>query len=421
MGRRLTGTIAIKVVILLIWIILPGSARAGKAISYSFKIQEDYNDNIHLSSTDEKEDLITRLIGSVAFKRPARWYDLSLSYTFEGRFYRKHTSSNSDRHTFDLDLHSMLMRDLFYVDLKERFEKVPIDVRLPVSPTDEVDVNLVDRNTFLIKPYISTDIHYGRIKAGYSFEAVEYSDEKGIADSEVYSTIDSRSHSLFVSLERQILTRLLASLGYTFTARDADQERSDYRLHSIFLKALYTPTSLTELTIMFGRDIFDYETIRDRESTVWALSLVRKLKGKGSISINARQDFEDSATEGAYRSRSLSAGLTYGRKVALSGRAFIREDDYTEVEREDRSRGLEAGLSWQAMPQIGLFLKGSIERDRFSNPAGKARIKRAEFGLNYSIRPWLNLGARYMHTERASDRYRSYINNIYSIWLEAAF
>ncbi len=392
-------------------VFLPATAHGTFKRSLFLTLQNDYNDNIFLTSGNKEEDFITRQsLGFLLSKNMPR-YDLALDYEFEAKIYSRFKDANNETHTVNAKSHMELMKNVFYLDVEENFTKIPIDIRRPVL-TDEVDVNLLNVNSVKLSAYIAADISPRTfLRAGYTFLDTEYSGSEAS---------DTNYNIVFESLERRLSPKFIATIDYEFKQKLADNLTRDFELHKLALSASYRLSNAITFKANAGNGWFVFEGSDNDEHPFWSVDLERSFDESEGMTIHYGREFADSPQSGLFKSEQAYLSFYYGRKLKVNGKVLIQNNDFITVDRRDTKNRADLGFSWQVANKLNLSANGYAAGEDYS-PLGESVLTwGTEFKVSYKLRRIATLEARYRHTDRDSNiETNSFVNNIYTLMLRA--
>lgn len=375
--------------------------------AFSLTVREDYNDNIYLSSINEEDDFITRIIPGLSFGYEGARFRTSIKYSFEARMYKDNSEANDEKHTLSAVFSAEPIRRLLYIDVADSFRRVPSDIRRPTNE-GEVYVNLYDTNTLTVRPYIKRSITpRTSLKAGYERTDTDYDQSAG--EDFVYN-------GAFMVSESQVTPKLTLSLGYDFRDKDAGERTEDFSYHKATLSAAYRITRDLSIDAAVGNGWFDYEKRRSEEHPFWNVGVKKSFAWGGRSSARYSRVIKDSPLYGSYLADSAKLGISYGKRIILDGNAFITKNDYLTYARKDELKGGGFGASWKISRRLSTSVKGRISRQEFTNPDEKIDLWSAECGISYLAGKRTFVSARYRYVDRDSDNVlSSYTNNIYTV------
>ena len=122
----------------------------------------EYNDNIYLSSEDEEDDVITTASPNISVEWETPRLDVSLFASVTMEKYLKNTDEDrlgagESTQTATLSALARLYRDIFFLSITDRYQRVPIDEGGRGGEGNRT-VNLTDSNTLNINPYLTFPI-----------------------------------------------------------------------------------------------------------------------------------------------------------------------------------------------------------------------------------------------------------------------
>lgn len=236
-----------------------GIAWAGQdTLSAATSASAEYNDNIYVTRTDQVSDYILRISPLIFYKHQAAHWDCALSYRFTHELYTQH-NLDSNYQYLDADANFTLVENYIFLNVQDTYHRVPLystpSMLWETNPRDEIDENI-----FILNPYIL--LHPGstyKIKAGYIYRDVDYSDIVGIGREENGVAVEA-SHEMTAQIS------LLANFYYTQgrTSDDLDYTRTTA---DAGFSSEYAPKSY--IRVRGGYTAFSFENERSRTSPYW--------------------------------------------------------------------------------------------------------------------------------------------------------
>ncbi len=189
-------------------------AAAEYRIQPALTVSEEYNDNVFLTPTDPTHDYITRALPSIHFLYSAPLWDWDVAYAYDYRYYAYKSKIHDSTQTLNLTNHTTLVRDFFFIDLKDTYSRVSLDTVQDYTQQSNF-LNQTDSNVASASPYFTLNLSPRMTaKTGYQYKNIWYKDP---------SAIDKTEHSVFAHLSDEMSLR-------TFMNADIRYTRSETRL-----------------------------------------------------------------------------------------------------------------------------------------------------------------------------------------------
>jgi hypothetical protein len=396
---------------LLILLALAGAVQASARVkmSPSLTLREEYNDNIFLEE-DEEEDFITTVAPYLSVFLDRRSIDLEATYGFEFRLYSNRSEfdetepSDAQRARLNLDLFAD--RD-FTVNVFDEFLRVVVDERRPTIE-ENVIVNRTNFNRFRVNPRY----RYRRWKTftatlSYEYENRNYDGDRGD---------DSDRHVGSLELEKRFSERLSVSSGYAHSVFHSDTE-NDYRRDDLHAGFVYRPGP--KLTLNARGGVANVDRNEDGEDTerLFSVSADYALTNEIHFGLSYDETVYDSVSFGLVRGRSAKASLEHRRRFPTEVSLTAREDDYLDIDREDRTIGAAVQTTVLLSNRVSIRVRPYVTWLEFQPEEDRA----LRYGVGVSIQrdfKYGHLRLGYDHhasqNDELSDDYR---NNI--VFLEA--
>jgi len=205
---RRSFLIAALVLAALLFTVNPAAAEY--RIQPALTLSEEYNDNVFLTPTNPTHDYITRVLPSLHFVYSAPLWDWDVAYAYDYRYYNYKSRIHDSTSTLSLTNHTTLVKDFFFIDLKDIYSRVSLD-SIHDFTQQSLFVNQTDSNIASATPYFTLNLS-SRMTAstGYQYRNVWYKDPRAI---------DKTDHIVFadVSDEMSLKTFMTAAVRYTHT------------------------------------------------------------------------------------------------------------------------------------------------------------------------------------------------------------
>ncbi|MBU0759175.1 MAG: outer membrane beta-barrel protein [Candidatus Omnitrophica bacterium] len=339
--------------------------RIGNAeISPYAEIKVQYDDNVFLSSSDEKDDFIYTLTPGIGVDWPFRDNSLKLDYHVNINRFLDNTSQDAVDHfaSGTLDVPWRDVKFTFYDDFRRVFER----------PSTE-DSDRVKRDDNRAGVTVALERERLGVQLGYENFIRNY---RSIPAYDAYDRNDSL-YSLMLTHQTFAKTKLL--IEYDFGQIRYDQStRSDSDYHQFLVGAIGELTPKTTATIKTGYQIRDYEDgdQPDFDTGVLYADAVHRFSQKNALKIS----FERTAYESTYgvnnfyRAENVTATFDHFFNTKLLGfltgeyriNSYPREttEGSETKKREDKYYSLGAGFKYYMKTWLSFKLHAEhITRD----------------------------------------------------------
>lgn len=378
-----------------------------RTLTPRISVDQQYDDNIDLTSTNEDSDWITLVSPGLSLELESLQTTLSLDYEAGFSFYRDDSSRNSTRHAVGFSWDQGLARHLSL--------HVSDDFLRSEDPIEETEGMIQDIHRRREVYYhntaeVSLSLDFGtedQITMGYRDR---YLDDRS-ADNE-----DSGGHEAFLNLDKWFGPRY--GIGITSYYENGDFEQSDdFDEYGAGLTLNYRWAPSRRLYVRYDYTNHDFEepaTATERNdsqvhNTVLGVSL--SLAPHTALDLEAGyflQNYENSGqTDGVSYSGTFTTS-TQQTTLSLSGSGGYDEDYYSD-ENLGSSKFHQVAVSGnhQLTEALGLFLSSSYRwEEYFGEDAVRDRkdeIFRAAGGLSFSFWRRFALSLEGIHSERDSD------------------
>jgi hypothetical protein len=280
-------------------------------------VSEEYNDNLFLTTTDKKDDYITRVAPGVWWTYKAPLWDWDVAYTYDYRYYANYSVDRSF-YTLNLTNHTRLVGDLLLLDIEDVHARKPLSVVRDWTQ-ESVFLNQTDVNTLIVTPYarIRTSPR-AMVTTGYWYRNIWHQDP---------TAIDTIDHSGYATLSYELSSSITTSTGIRYTGTEAENEH--LRREDVFVGFAYAFAMDSRSWFTIGYSWFDFGAGEVTSQVGWDAGIIQK-SGKYSYSFMGK--------------------LTYVEDpVRVTGRPFYilrREDRYVATVKRDIERtslGISAG------------------------------------------------------------------------------
>ncbi|MCD4717750.1 MAG: outer membrane beta-barrel protein [Desulfobacterales bacterium] len=365
----------------------------------SISVSEVYDDNLYLSSTNEKSDYITTVTPGFNLNVVSEKSHLELSYAPGFVWYDKEDQNDTVRHSGTLVFGQDLTQHLKF-DLTDTY----IKSEDPLEDTEDIEGirntrNTYQRNTALISlrylfgpensltvDYRQSDlenddktlddgrtqvpsakmIYWFNVKNGlelnYGYTKADFwRDDNSIAGD------DYDGNSAGIRYIHRFSPHTKGSIGYDFETRDFDGLSEDYDVHT-------------------GSVGFDHEFSPDLSLTVGGGYFIQK---------SDRSDDENGYTYNASLVKRFERG-----SISVGGNGGW-DENYLDAERRGFSRywGANANCDYQILEALNGYVGGSYRTDKEAN-SEKRETWRGNCGLRWAYLRWFSLSLDYSHAVR---------------------
>ena len=397
-----------------------GSAELRTEYHLDITVQEQYDDNLTLSSENPQRDFITTISPGGQLLLDYKTGRLFLDYHLHGNIYASHKELNYVGHEARLDFRHSILRNLtfrlmdnFVLSDAPREILVPEELPPPEAPPspEEYRIGIRLTRSRYVRNALSPELEwrYGK----NDFVALKYKDEIYRNDEE--SSRDSTRDTFGVRGEHWFSSYY--GLGYDVSYTKAHfVTSSDFHGQDgiVSLKRRLTPHTLLYIQGgIINRDFLEGETI---DYTIYKGSLgaehsfTKFLSGAlrvGAAYFSPELGKSEVKPEG-------DASLTF-RWERFRGSAFVR-GGYVESYGDAENLGLGtyyatgAALQYFLLKHLYLALDGSLGSYDFP-ASGKRTIWQVRPSINWQVTKWLSATLEYRHVEQTSTKASEYTNN----------
>jgi len=387
----------------------------------SLSVDEKYDDNIFLRSTDETSDWTSTISPALSLDAQCPTKGITLNYSPGFVFYKRYTEYNTVRHNGNLSAflqagpHTRIdFRDSFYrtEEPREQMEAtvVPRGTLVPFGPfliPLPVDMTIYatrrTRNTYYRNTGdIKVSHQFGpkdRIFVGYNDNHLENRDP-AIEDTRIQTPSAGMSYwfdvqnGLDLTVRHSIsdyetspdfkqytgsgrLVHLFSqessiSLSYTRTDMNYDPGGTDYVIHDGNLSYSMSPGPHTTLSAGVGYFLQNPENGGTSDGFSYQAAIDQKFE-RGNVSIGGaggyRQEVSDAENLGFTKFWSANGRISYlllPNLTANGGLSYVEEKFIEQVDRRDKFWSASAGLAYSYRQWLSLSLSGQ-HTERESN------------------------------------------------------
>lgn len=368
-------------------------------------ISEEYDDNIFLTKRDRTDDFITSIIPSLHLTYAAPFWDWDILYGYNYRVFAKNTVSSSDasNHTVTVTNHNRIIDEFFFVDLKEDYNRVSLDLTRDFTK-ESYFVNLTDRNIFTVNPYFQLrPLTRTIVRIGYMYTDTQYRDPLGI---------DKTDNSGYAEIKWEPSAKSEITVSGRYT-QDTNQIQN-YNRTDAFAGWKYVYADKSSFSVMAGYSWFDYVFFGKTGQFVGSVSLIHSFQ-KLAVTIEAGESYVEDPTRALRREDRVLAGVTteVGRtKLGLG--AGYREYRNAETQHLEDSRYDASGtVTYELTPRAKFILDLMWERVEDNRARTTTDLILAGGRLEYltTEKSTLALDYRFSNSTSPEAPYSDYDNN----------
>ena len=394
---------------LLIAVLCPVSVQAAMEFHPYLTVEEEYNDNINLSSNNEEEDWITTLQPGISLTYDNRSIEATVDYSLRYRFYKNNDEDNLDE--FE-DVQRADATVLFFAGRPFTLRVTETISRETLDERDDFEFSDEDRSTLyhltVLPEYNWRLTPTFSLVFGYGYERLDYVESRGN---------DSEAHSGRVSLVKILNASSEVFARYEYTAHQSDDEE-EYDRQDYILGLTQQLGARTTASLEGGYAEVEYESGYDTDSTTWLVNLAYRLSEALTFSLAYSQDFTLTAEDGLTETQEASLTAAYQKEsLTASAALFWNQSDYLRENREDEAMGVRCDLTKPLARNLAANFDAEYERAQFDDALGTEDVDRVTLGtsLDYLYRRFTaSLGYRYRINESDIDT-NDYTNNIFTL------
>jgi hypothetical protein len=239
-------------------------------------VSEEYNDNLFLTTTDRKDDYITRVVPSVSWTYKSPLWDWDVAYAYDYRYYANYRV-DQNLYKLNLDTHARIFGDLLLLDVQDVHARKPLSVVRDWTE-ESLFLHQTDTNTLIVTPYarMRTSPH-STVSAGYWYRNIWYQDP---------TTIDTIDDRVFVTVVNELSSSLTTTTGVAYTGTEAGNNR--LRKTDLFAGFAYAYAMDSTSWFTIGNSWLAFWPSDEKTSQVtWDAGIIHKT-GKYTCSLNAK-------------------------------------------------------------------------------------------------------------------------------------
>lgn len=374
-----------------------------------FTLAEEYNDNIHTSSSNEEEDWITTIQPGIGLEYNNRSIEAVVDYSLRYRFYANNDEDNLDE--FE-DVQQANATVLFFGGRPFTLRVSEVISREALDERDDNEFSEADRSTLyhltVLPEYNLRLTPTFSLVLGYGYDRLDYAETAGI---------DSEEHSGRVSLVKSLSASTDIYTRYAYTLHESDDEE-EYDRQDYTLGVNYRIGTRTSATVEGGFSDVEYDSGFESDSTRWLVDLSYHLSEALTLSAGYNQDFELSAADGLTKNKSAALTATYQKEsMNASLGIFWNNSKYVREDREDESVGVRFSLAKPLARNLTANANIEYERAWFDELGVDEDVNRITLGTSFDYiyrRLTASLGYRYRINESDIDS-NDYTNNIITL------
>lgn len=351
-------------------------------------------DNLYLQPTDRIREQIVTIAPNVRLEQTGTLLNLELHYSYEMYRFLIAPSANDrpDSHIGQLN-GTLLPESAFNIGLYGDARLESIDRRRS-DYIDSPTVNTTNRYLGRVRPTYRL-----RLGARQEIEAA-YAYESSRTESSTSDDTDSQKGELAI-IRRQTAHLDLRLEGFYeyFTARI----NPDYQRLQGMGGGVWRPFRTTTLTAMGGVTRFEYDSGESFNRQVVDVRLLYAPTRLWRLHASYAETFDDDIRDGLFQTWRGEAGISRSGPLGGGIRVFVSDNDYQQIDRDDRERGVAVEAGIQLSPRVMLGLNGDARRLRFEPVSERVYRYSAGAALTYTPRPFVALGCRYLYRNSDSD------------------
>lgn len=369
----------------LILISLFSFAHAGEfSFHPSIAISEEYTDNVFETRDDKKSDYITHLLPGISFNYTAALLELDLRYAYDYRYYAKGSRSDDSTHDLNFRGTSILIRDLFYLEVRDTYSRVSLDVSRDRTQ-EGIFVDQTDTNEIYASPYF--DFRPGpktTIRTGYRYRNVWYEEPEGI---------DRRQHIGFAETTYEYSPRLNLTSSYTFTHENS---RDPFERHAPNIGFRYEYRDRSFIMAQGGYTWFSTKLHGDDNSPFWNANITHAM-GTYIVSLTTGVSYPDDPQSGATRETHYGLAVTKELRRG-SFECSLSYAKYTGNAIDvDRRYGAGVTLRYDLGARVAATLTATIEKYDHTDPNTYTRRIFVNPSLTYPLPKEVFLSLSYVY------------------------
>ena len=372
-------------------------------------LSEEYNDNVLLTTENTYDDYITRTAPSLSVVYMAPSWEWDVAYAYNYRLYARRTVRNDSSYTLDLTNKNRLMADFLFLDVKDQYSRVSLDVTRDYTKESDF-VNQSDRNLLAISPYlVLKPLSQMTVTTGYSYMDTWYKDPLAI---------DRIDHITYADVRQDWSQRSAVIAGVRHTLDINNTE--GYAQDDLYLGQYYEYAEKSTVMFKLGNSWFDFESKGRASQVFWDATLTQQFP---TITLTYETGLRF-VTDPLLNLRREDRYVATARKDV--GRSFLvvscglfeyREAEYKHL--EDTRYQLTGTISHGLTEKSTLTLNLAAERLDDNQEGTSVETYRTGVRYGYSIQEKFSLAVDYQYTNVYSPDISSqtYDNNRFAVEL----
>jgi predicted porin len=357
----------------------------------SITIAEEYTDNVFETRDNKRSDFITRLMPGIALTYNASLWDWDLRYAYDYRYYARNSRSGDDTHNLDVHGLTRLIKDLFFLDISDVYERTSLDVSRDRT-MEGLFVDQSDRNVFIASPYFNfRPVPKTTVRTGYRYRNVWYKEPEGI---------DRQQHIGFAEATYEYSPKLNLTASYTYT-----HENSDYSFdrHTPYVGFRYEYKDRSFVFAQVGYTWINMKNRDDFDDPFWNCGITHTM-GTYTLSLTTRVSYPEDPERSVTREEEYA--LTLAKEFSRGNVGLtVSYTDYSGDDVDTEKRYL-AGLT--ARYEIGARLVAGLSAgvERYDDRASNSYTRRIYVNptLSYPLPKEIFLTLSYLYADYYSPR-----------------
>lgn len=375
-------------------------------------LEEEYNDNIYLSSDNEEQDWITTVSPGISLTYDNRSLEATVDYSLRYRFYLNNDQENID--SFD-EVQRANASALFFPErpftlrLTETISSETLDQRYNYAAYNELVNSSTVYHSTITPEYTLRFSPTFSLVLGYVYDRFDYVAPAGI---------DSEEHLGRVSLMKTLTPTTDVFVRYAYRVHKANVSIEEFDREDYTLGITQRLTSRTTASVEGGYSTVEYDSGLDTNLTTLLANMTYQLSEAINFVLLYSQDFTVTATEGLTERREASFAANYQREsLTAAAQLYWNNADYVLQSREDEALGVRFNLSKPLARAVTSRFDAEYENAQYDDLISNENVNRYILGasLDYTYRRFLaTLG--YRHLMNDSDiNINDYTNNIVTL------
>ena len=309
----------------------------------SLEVEQVYDDNIFLESTNEQHDLITLTRPGIQFFLPIRDHSLDLGYFAELSVFSDNSQENYQNQTLNAGGNLNFPGGLYF-EVRDIYR----DTTDPSSSAEQSDLD--PRTRKKMNTVLST-LGYklgekSTAELGFSYYTLDYEDTN--YDNLDRSEVTGRGTYFYKFWPKASILFEFVHSSNMFDQLAKTDPQDDSKAYEINTGLRFDPDAKLRGDVRVGYERRDFETIDDDDNLVFSAGLtwLPTPKFTGRISFSRSIENSESSTDEFYRHNQVSVGVTHKFTDKLYGSVdftYYKDDYNTDREDENAVEVVEAG------------------------------------------------------------------------------